>query len=281
LGLLLLHVGYYLVLLPRLSPEHALLERQWSLAWVLSGSVILAAYGPTMILAVAELRRCGFAAILLRPETRFALLWFAAAFVLANHELFVAPRQPLHFTRGYVWTPLALLALPLVRDLFRRLLNASSRMLYTTVALGLLLFATLDNAAWFGRYYAGLLTHRQVNAVLLTADQQAILRRLSEPDMHDRLVLSNDETLGYLVTVYIPLRAWLSHGYNTPDAVTRRRELATFFATGTLIAPWQSRRLVAIVDTSSDPDAVARLQASGFVSVDRRGKEFVLLRDPR
>jgi len=95
------HLGYYLVALSLLSPEHRVIEQQWSLAWVLSGANILAAYGPVMLLATVQLLwRRHWRTELARPEVRFLLVWFIIAFVLANHELLIAPRQPLHFTRA-------------------------------------------------------------------------------------------------------------------------------------------------------------------------------------
>jgi hypothetical protein len=51
-----LHVGYYLVLLPRLSPEHASLNGQWTVDWVLHLHNILIDYGPVGFAALWGLR---------------------------------------------------------------------------------------------------------------------------------------------------------------------------------------------------------------------------------
>jgi hypothetical protein len=45
------------------------------------------------------------AAALADRSFRVLLTWFGTAFLLGNHDLFISPRQPLHFTHGYVWTP--------------------------------------------------------------------------------------------------------------------------------------------------------------------------------
>lgn len=101
LGLLLLHLSYYLVALPRLSFESRQVEQQWSLPWTLPLVSIAVAYGPVMLIGLARLFHQGaWKAELRRPEIRLALVWFAVALLLAKHELFIAPRQPLHFTRG-------------------------------------------------------------------------------------------------------------------------------------------------------------------------------------
>jgi hypothetical protein len=83
------------------------------------------------------------------------------------------------------------------------------------------------------------------------------------------------------VTVYVPLRSWLSHRFNTPDASTRKAELQTFFATGQLIDAWKLRKLVAVVDNVADPGAVQRLEATGFSIAARCGHAVVLVYDPK
>jgi len=281
LGLLLLHLGYYLVIMPHISLEYRLVEKQWSLPWVLPVSTIVVAYAPVMGGAATRfLRRGGWVREFRRAEIRLALVWFAVAFLLANHELFIAPRQPLHFTRGYVWTPLALLALPLLATGFRSLL-ASHRIFGLAGAAGLLALVTLDNSAWFARCYSRIIAHSDPNAVLLNDGSVAVFHRLAEPDMHDRLVLSEYPMIGYLVTVYVPLRSWLSHRFNTPDANARKAELQTFFATGQLIDAWKVRKLVAVVDNVADPGAVHRLEATGFSIAARCGHAVVLVYDPK
>lgn len=278
---LALLLGYYLVALPWLSPEAHQVEKQLAFPWTMPWSTIVVAWGPLMLLAAIQLLRPGDRIQRLRrPELQFALVWFATTFLLANHEWFIPPHQPLHFTRGYVWTPLALLALPLIRDAFRYLLSIDRRALGLAGAAGLLFLATLDNIAWFARCYGGIITDRDVSMRLLTTDDRAVLRRLAKPDMRGRLVLSEDESIGYLVIVYVPLRSWVSHDYNTPFARQRAAELHAFFATGLMVDDWRSRRLVAVLNTATDAAAVQRLEADGFTPAGRYGNDTVLVRDP-
>jgi hypothetical protein len=80
---------------------------------------------------------------------RLLLGWFVGAFLLANHDLFVRPRQPIHFTHGYLWVPLFLIGAPVMIKIAELLLAAPWRIgLPTSIALSGLMF--LDNAGWFG-----------------------------------------------------------------------------------------------------------------------------------
>src|SRR5207249_955712 len=107
-SLLALLLGYYLVFLEAYEPHRAL-RRTWSLAWTQTSASMLLAYGPAALLAAARLlqgrRR-------LRPDVALWVTCFAVSFLLSKHDWFTSPRQPLHFTRGYVWLPLWLLGLP-------------------------------------------------------------------------------------------------------------------------------------------------------------------------
>ena len=49
-----------------------------------------------------------------RRTCSFLLTAAAVSFLLANHHWFITPRQPIHFTRGYIWTPLWLTGLPML-----------------------------------------------------------------------------------------------------------------------------------------------------------------------
>ena len=90
---------------------------------------------------------------------RLLIVWFAVSFVLANHEFAMVPLQPLHFTRGYLWTPLFLLGAPVLVQMFRwmprwvgQFERIPARMGGFITGLGgalLVLLFVADNAAWF------------------------------------------------------------------------------------------------------------------------------------
>lgn len=90
----------------------------WSLAWIVPLNTLLLAYGPVAILAAAAWKR---SAAKFTPETWFFATAFVVSLLLAKHDWFVRARQPVHFTRGYVWMPLLLLALPLIARGMQRL----------------------------------------------------------------------------------------------------------------------------------------------------------------
>jgi len=304
-ALLVAHLGYWLIGLDLLSTEQRAIERQWTQpdlvnGWVLSARDIIVAYLPVMTLAVLRLwwrpaqpgawhsgagnwdaghwgaRRWPDA--LQEQSVRLALVWFCVAFALANHEVFMAARQPVHFTRGYVWTPLALLALPLVADKLRWAGALRRRAVGIAVATLVLALALLDNATWFTRHYRDLAAHTETNALLLRDDQRAALKRLAAPDMAHHLVLSEDPLMGYFATVYTGLRAWRSHDFNTPFVGLRQAELDRFFADGEEVPEWRRRPLVVLLDDARAGTAEANLRSSGFMPVATYGQYTMLLR---
>jgi hypothetical protein len=281
-AILALHLTYYMFLLKRLSPEHALLEQQWSLPWTLPLRSSNAAYGPVFILAASALLRYWRTAFRLPPrDTRFAMIWFAVAFALANHELIMAPRQPIHFTRGYVWTPLALIALPILTNVFSKFAAVRPRPV-AAVACGLLmLVATLDNVVWFGRDYLLRAMHAEKPGIFVTADASKVLARLARSEMRDRLLLSDDPDIAYLATVYVPTRAWFSHRFNTPAAAEHGAQLDEFFQSGVEVPEWRQRDLVAVVDIEQNPGSVEILLRSEFRPVKDDGRYRMLVRDAR
>lgn len=225
-GLLMaLHVGYYLAVLPSFA-EHRMLMDQWVQPWILGGASAAAAYLPVGLIALWRMRSLPLARALFEERSnRLFLVWFCVAFALANHELFMRAHQPLHFTRGYVWLPLFLLGAPLMIGWFGGLASRVRSLGRLAVALLLALLLS-DNAAWFTAVANG----RLLGQVRLTPGQAEVLRWINASDHGRAVVVSEDPLLGYLSTVYTPVRSWLAQYYNTPRAAVRERELAGFFA---------------------------------------------------
>ena len=275
------HLAYYIGFLNWASEDHRILQSQWTLPWILPASAIVAVYGPMAVLAASRFIGRGRAAALLQDRrVRFALIWALMSLALAKHELFMTPHQPLHFTRGYVWTPLALLAAPVVSSVYARLLALRPRTLGVALAAGLGALSLFDNAVWFGRV-AYLIRQHQSWTIYMRKDLAVSFERLSEPEMRGRLLISNDEAAMYLATVYTPLRAWRSHEFSTPHPLQRRAEIHQFLATGAEPEPWRSRRMVALVDTAAWKGLQYRFEACGFQPAGRYGAYHVLIRDPR
>jgi len=282
-ALLAAHLTYYLWFLNWASPEHRILQEQWTLPWVLPASTIVVAYGPLAALAATRffVGGRGRAAAMLRDErVRFALVWAVTSLALAKHELLTTPHQPLHFTRGYIWTPLALLAAPVLARIFARLLQVRHRLVGVALAAVFCGVVLLDNAVWFGKVVY-LIHQGQSWTTYVRPDLQLAYDRLSEPEMRGRLLISNDESAMYLATVYTPLRAWRSHEFNTPHPLQRRSELHQFLASGAEPASWRSRRMVALVNTAAWKGLEWRFIARGFLPAGRYGAFHVLVRDPQ
>ena len=271
------HVAYYLLFLPRASPEHRVLEQQWRLAWTLPLLSMLFAYGPAAAIALQRFRRASVPATLLAdPKVRLALIWCAVSILLAKHELFVSPRQPLHFTRGYIWTPIALLAAPVFEGWLRRTI-ARGRV-GIVLAAAVCLVAVADNAAWFARQSRQMVQHRSL-ALYMPSEAPQLFERLSAPDMNRRLLISDDASIAYLALVYTPLRAWYSHPFNTPHAAERWAQSLAFFAGAPEPAEWQGRSLVIVVNTqTANADVPERLAARGYAAAGRLGRFLIFQR---
>ena len=269
--LLLLHVGYYLLLLPALSPEHASLEARWREPveiWIVPLAAQLLGWGPVALLAALGLRGGALAS----PSGRL-LAWMAlASFALANHELLMGAHQPLHFTRGYVWTPLLLLGLP---PLLRRLERARPRRLLAAATTALFL---LDNASWLA---IQLLTNLQGAgyALELTPDERALMARLEEPALADHLLVIDDHVLAQLATVYTPLRPWAAHIATTPFAGERFAEIAAWRESGAEPAAWRTRPVAFVVAQDLEPLA-AQPWVTPESRVERIGRFTLVLRPP-
>lgn len=241
-----LHVGYYLCFLDYASKDHRALHQQWSLDWVLPVSSMLAAYGPVALLAATAVVTRWRRDHLLTRVHRLLLIWAAVSLALAKHDLLIAPVQPLHFTRGYIWTPLFLLGAPLlVRALGAASGIAVARLVVPCAIVGLFLS---DNAVWF------LLTssaeHRGAQHYGLTLDPQerAVIETFRDPRYAGYLIVSQSAKLGYLATVYSPLRSWCSHQFSTPHAELREAEIDGFFAYGAEPSGWHGRPILAVAE---------------------------------
>ncbi|QDT56016.1 hypothetical protein Pan44_40650 [Caulifigura coniformis] len=234
-------VAYYFVFLPRF-PQHREIQHTWTLGWTLSGPTILVAYAPVALLAWLAIRDNSA----WRRHVRFLLIAAGVSFLLANHQWFITPRQPIHFTRGYIWTPLFLIGLPTLASLFDRLFNTAPTPLPSgeragvrgdrsntpPKAIGFLAIALLfalalsDNAA-FLLINATSPTPPGFN---LTADEQAVFHDLNTKHLTG-VLLTDDDRLGYLAAAMTSARPWLGHKYNTPKFDDRQTRLAAFKST--------------------------------------------------
>jgi hypothetical protein len=285
-----LHVWYYLIYLPSF-PEHRQLQEQWTLRWTISIPQTVFAYGIVGAFAWARLRPAAQPRTVLGEfPNRLLAVWVLVCLALENHERFL-PRavQPIHFTRGYTWIALFLLGLPALVgaiDHLRQQERVRSRML---ALAAFLLFLVLDNVVWLGATTAqgmGVRLGRTLppdSPMLgfgLSADERALFAWMNRPENRGSVVVSEDPTVGYLLTTYTPLRSWASHRVNTPGAVKRLEEIERFFESGAIVDRWRELPLLIVFRDSTAwsqraagfaPAPVDRAYANGGYTVVRVG----------
>jgi hypothetical protein len=273
----IMHVGYYLIFLPHTSPEHAALQQQWALPWTFHYWNFSASDGLVCVLAFAAVTTC-WRSTGLDWRQRLLFLWFAISLALANHDLLIRPVQPLHFTRGYIWIPLFLLGAPVLVEALETGLRTRSLRVWA-IALTLLVFLS-DNTTWIGTRMAGAIFFRAHDEeILLDSREREVLVELSSSELRGHLLISQDEKIGYLATVYTPLRSWYSHIFNTPYAASHRAKLSGFFERGDEPSPWRGRPLVAVVAREGGEALHDRLLRRGFHDRFANDRFLLLARD--
>lgn len=220
-------VGYYGLYLESI-PQHRALRAAWSLDWTLRPLTLVLAYSIVGFFAGARLL------LERRPFPRsvqFLLVCFATSFLLANHQWVVRPRQPLHFTRGYIWMPLALVGLPLIQQLVGFLRDHLPRSAWIGVLAAAGAVAVTDNAAFLIHTWA---TPEQ--GLVLTSADWDMLRWMNRHRLKGVFV-SADLRFNYLSAVYTSLRPYYGHSYNTPDFEHRQSEVDGWFRSNRS-GPW-------------------------------------------
>lgn len=250
----LLVAGYYFYYLPSFA-DHRSVSEQYALNWNLRFYHFLPAYLPVYALAIGSVLLLGWKAFWNDGTNRFFFCLFLASLLLANHELFIRPHQPIHFTRGYEWTACFFLGRPALHYLLNKWRR---RPLLRAAFLGLFL---LDNFLWIGNF--ARFTVRTPSTACITTDQQQVLQTIGNTATKDWLVISNDETISYLTLVYSPAYSWYSHPFTAPFAAERLDSLRRFYADGTMPRSWENRPLLFVFRRDSLygqlPAAVQRL----------------------
>lgn len=221
---LIVFLAYYKIWLPSFT-QHAELQNVWELNWSVSWTAAGLAYLPVLIPAAIVLTGRSRTGSLDRTEQFLACALFIAT-GLAFHDRVIKPVQPIHFTRGYIWMPLLLLGLPVILKWFGAANNAWPQRRFA----GLLLFSILiaDNFA-----FAMVHFERQfslTDGFHMNGDERALCDTLHQsPETANRIVLTESETLNYLLPTYARVRPWLGHHFNTPDFPARKEIWDTVF----------------------------------------------------
>jgi hypothetical protein len=262
--LLLLHMGYYLGVL-NLSEEHRSLQHQWSLAWNLDVRTMVFAYVLVGGLTAVRLLWHGrYGNPLVNRRDRFFIIWLIVSLALANHDLLIEPRQPIHFTRGYIWIPLFFLGAPVLVHVVQRALDSRNAILSKLIVVAGLLWFVSDNAAWFVTHGYRALFRAQPLGITLTDEMSRVFALMNAPNFYGSLLISEDKKIGYLATVYTPLRSWRSHVFNTPFVKQRDEELRRFFDSGFEAPQWQDQPIIVLRIKGEDSEDSNLAEQFGF-----------------
>jgi hypothetical protein len=220
--------GWYYGVYLESFPQHRHLRNALELNWTLSPLALVLGIGPVALFTLARLivdRRA------LDKDVGFLLTCFAVAFLLSNHQWFIHPVQPLHYTRGYFWLPLCLIGLPWGQ---RVLSNWRQRMrpvvfAATTALMGAV--AVSDNALFLRKNI-----DNPEHVVYLWPAADDMFRWIKQNRLQG-VLLTRFPDLGYWASVYTSLRPFTGHGHSTPDYNLRLGELDLFFDRGQW-RPW-------------------------------------------
>jgi hypothetical protein len=210
-------------------PSHRRLVALWSTGYDIGLGSILLAVGPLALVGMIRIRNRSWSP----DQTEW--FWIVASFVsfaLMQHGWFIAPHQPAHFSRGYLWLSLWLLALPQLQAWSIRLVQLRGRIVGLAILLVLAGVATSDNAAFIWSN----LTQGHARRVLLSPAQREVFAWMDRAGLRG-ILLCYDPRLSYYSAAYTGVRPYLGHLVNTPDIRTRWDQVAALHRHGKP-GPW-------------------------------------------
>jgi hypothetical protein len=245
----------YNLLYLRQFESHRELMKQVTQGWEISVGSLLTSVLPVAFLAIVRIVRDYRN---LDERVYFLLICFSVSFLLANHEWFLPPMQPIHFTRGYTWIPLCLIGLPALQDAIAWLHQRINRPAFMEfgielpktalivvcildwvvrcapfACMGLILVS--DNLAFVWQYKQ----HRDEYGFYLTPGERDLLEELNRRHLRG-ILISSDPKLSYLVATYTGARPYYGHLYHTPDYGRRHGEAVALLQQGKP-GPWFDR----------------------------------------
>lgn len=218
LTILVLLMGYYFVFLKSYNGYGDIHERFVLSSWILPWNSLLLAYAPLLLLVsyriVKEYGR-------FTSKEWLLVIWLFISLVLVKNELFLPePIQPLHFTRGYIWFPLMLLAMPLLQRWLIYLYQSKTKVFASCVISIFFLVFVFDNLA-----FVKWRTLDVDTAIYLTVSERKMFSWMDKNNIRG-LLLTSDYALSYLSATYTEATPYLGYWNLTPDFDIRIQKVA-------------------------------------------------------
>jgi hypothetical protein len=245
--------GYYFLFLNRF-PAHRNLAALWTVpsSWYsISGVNLLVSIGPLAILAAWSLQRKNWR---LNEAEKFWVAAFGVTLLLMEHDWFIAPHQPAHFSHGYQWLPLWFIALPQLQFWSQKVRGYSNRVM-TGLIYGLsAILCCADNAA----FIANDLNGREANVVSFTAGQREMFDWMDNANLRG-VLLCYDIRLSYYSAAYTGVRPYYGHLNNTPDIRDRWKRISAWHRLGETGA-WLNTIDYVLIERSRPPKSFDHAQ---------------------
>jgi hypothetical protein len=198
------------------------------------------------------------------------------AFTLANHELFINPMQPIHFTRGYIWSALFLAGLPGLNQLWNFFSKRKASML---LILSFCLIFISDNLLWIWKNSRRI--NEQTSITHITKEQESVLEFLAGSTLYKDLIVGSDEVIPFLSSVRTKSNIWISHPYNTPFYEAKKSVYLSFIETAQYPNEWLHSRIYFIVNNSNKKEVDRFLQLDGQVKMVHQSQHYsIYLKEP-
>lgn len=266
LALFALFAGYYFWFLGQFE-SHRAIQGGWQIEWTLPWDTLLLHEGWLVVLVLV-----GFWRIQKKPSSSEWLFIISAliSLGLAKHDLFITPHQPLHFTRGYLWMPLFLLAAPVLQKGLIRLQDSLPGMAARLVTTLLVLALCVDNLTFLALTYGP-----NDFSLYMTRNEYQLYQWIDQQDLQGNLLVPGDPFLSYLAATYTSLTPYLGHWSITPDYRGRLTNVQAL-ETGQQAGPWFDDIHYVIVENNR----VIQLPALDHWRVLHQQGELLLLARP-
>ncbi len=238
--------GLYYFWFLNLFPAHRALIAIWSTAHQVTMTYVLLSVGPLVVIAFWRICREHGA---LDERGWFWLTTFSVTFLLMRHDWFMAPHQPAHFSRGYLWFPLWLFALPQLQEWGWWCARVQPRLLRLALfgLVGGLCLA--DNTVFLGRE----MDNGELERLGLSENQREMFGWIDRAGLRG-VLLCYDTRASYYSATYTGVRPYFGHLNNTPEINRRWREVAAWHRRGQ-VGAWFKTIDYVLIDRTNPPAA--------------------------